>query len=505
VGDRIIEIGGRKIRRFRDLMEAVSLGNVKDGIPFVVERSGQSAPITILVTPDSSGLVPRIGVHNPWSTTLSERDSAAMPGSAAAEAEPPLQPGDRIVKIDDTPIHEFGQIQSCLAQHPDKTLQVTVERQPARSSRAETAAKPEEVNLQLPPQPVRRLGLEMTMGEICAIQKDSPAAVVGLQTGDLIQAIDHQPVGDPLTLPDRLRARAGKMIVLTVDPKGEKEAHDVRVRLRHSDSFALAMDDGSPVAVPQLGIAYRVLNRVQAVRPDSPAAQAGLQAGDEITKARILPPDAETQRRLKSHQAEIPLDFDAEHRNWPMLHYVLQRFAPGTTVELQWIRQGATQKAKLTPEVDKGSFSLERGLLFEPIYFYQAAKSWSAAVADGAEETCNATLLVYRTLRMLGTQVSFKALGGPVMIFRAAKGAASEGIANLLIFLTVLSANLAVLNFLPIPLLDGGLMVLMLYEAVRGKPANERVQVALTYVGLAFIIVLMLWVCGLDFGLIPRR
>ena len=52
---------------------------------------------------------------------------------------------------------------------------------------------------------------------------------------------------------------------------------------------------------------------------------------------------------------------------------------------------------------------------------------------------------------------------------------------NLLLFLTLLNANLAVLNFLPIPILDGGHMVFLAWEAVRGKPADERVQIALTY------------------------
>ena len=74
----------------------------------------------------------------------------------------------------------------------------------------------------------------------------------------------------------------------------------------------------------------------------------------------------------------------------------------------------------------------------------------------------------------------------------------------MLIFLCILSANLAVINFLPIPLLDGGHMVLLAWEGIRGKPANERVQVVLTYIGLIFILGLMAWVIGLDLGLIPR-
>jgi regulator of sigma E protease len=69
----------------------------------------------------------------------------------------------------------------------------------------------------------------------------------------------------------------------------------------------------------------------------------------------------------------------------------------------------------------------------------------------------------------------------------------------------MLSANLAVVNFLPIPVLDGGHMVFLLYEWIRGKPPSEGVVVVLSYLGLALILTLMMFVFGLDLGLIPRR
>ena len=69
----------------------------------------------------------------------------------------------------------------------------------------------------------------------------------------------------------------------------------------------------------------------------------------------------------------------------------------------------------------------------------------------------------------------------------------------------VLSANLAVINFLPIPLLDGGHMVFLGWEALRGRPASERFVVALHTVGFVFIITLMLFVISLDIGLIDRN
>jgi regulator of sigma E protease len=69
----------------------------------------------------------------------------------------------------------------------------------------------------------------------------------------------------------------------------------------------------------------------------------------------------------------------------------------------------------------------------------------------------------------------------------------------------MLSANLAVVNFLPIPVLDGGHMVFLVYEWLRGKPPSEGVVAALSYLGLALILTLMMFVFGLDLGLIPRR
>ena len=75
---------------------------------------------------------------------------------------------------------------------------------------------------------------------------------------------------------------------------------------------------------------------------------------------------------------------------------------------------------------------------------------------------------------------------------------------QLLLFLTMLSANLAVVNFLPIPVLDGGHMVFLTWELITRKPPSERVVIALSYVGLILILSLMLWVFGLDLGLVSR-
>ncbi len=344
----------------------------------------------------------------------------------------------------------------------------------------------------------------MKMGEITALQADSPAAAAGVRPGDLIVKVDGKPVADPLKLPEQLNKAAGKIVNLTIQRKAETLV--VPVRARQPVQFSPSDMGDSPVDVPSLGIAYRVLNQVNHVIEGSPAAKAGLQPEDVIVRAKLIPPAKEVLRKLEFDQPEFEIPFTETNRNWPFLLRDLQITLPGTSVELTVSRSEKEETVVLQPVEASDWFNPERGFLFEPMTFERKAESLSDACALGGRATLDELTVVFRTLRAIGTnQVSPRKLGGPMMIVEAAMAYADRGTSALLIFLTMLSANLAVLNILPIPVLDGGHLMFLAYEGVRGKPANERVQVVLTYLGLVFIIGLMVWVCGLDFGLISRR
>ncbi len=107
---------------------------------------------------------------------------------------------------------------------------------------------------------------------------------------------------------------------------------------------------------------------------------------------------------------------------------------------------------------------------------------------------------MYQSLRAIITRrVSAKGgLGGPILIATAAYAYASENIWSFLFFLGIISVNLAVINFLPIPILDGGHMVFLIYEKIRGIPASESARSAATIVGLAVILLLVVFTFWLD-------
>ncbi len=101
-------------------------------------------------------------------------------------------------------------------------------------------------------------------------------------------------------------------------------------------------------------------------------------------------------------------------------------------------------------------------------------ESFADAIVLGAGETWRRFKEVLSVLRMLATgKLGASGLGGPIKIFQAAGAEASQGVSRLLLFLTFLSANLAILNFLPIPALDGGHMMFLTAEAIRGKPVKR--------------------------------
>jgi regulator of sigma E protease len=141
----------------------------------------------------------------------------------------------------------------------------------------------------------------------------------------------------------------------------------------------------------------------------------------------------------------------------------------------------------------------DHGLYFKEDTRIQKAEGIGEALEMGAHRTLRSIQTIYQNLyAMVFGRISVKMMAGPLTLARASYLLAGQDTWYLLLLMAMISINLAVVNFLPIPVLDGGHMMFLLYEAVRGKPAPESVQLALTYVGLGIVGCLMLFVIGLD-------
>jgi regulator of sigma E protease len=544
-GDEIIELGGREDPTFLQLRSGVTLGDLERGIPCEVKRASDGEVVQRTLRPtQEAGELASVGIGGPLSLNLRD-DRPVYPESAATEAKlistptqdsplsekinankkdkkkadpNKLQGGDTIVSLNGVSVADYGQYIAELIKATDKPIKIGVRRNLAKgkdAGRGEADSNASETALlefELPPQPMRDLGFVLKMGPVTAVQKGSPAETANVKEGDRIVAVDGNPIANtpdnlegwtPVTLPEYLRAAAvaERQVELTLR-RGASENSDgeelkVQLMPEVSRSISSIVPVGAPMAADAIGVAYSIENVVHAVSLTSPVATAGVQAGDRLASATIYLPKNDTTAKAPEHE-EVKLGRD--HLNWPAIMDAVQ-FAPaGTKVELHLLRGDNREPitVTVTPEVIPGVFLVPRGLDFEPIYRIRTASTLSEAVRLGFAETTEALTMVFRFLQKLGGQVPFKMLGGPGTIAVAAGDAASHGLSSLLIFLTMLSANLAVINFLPIPLLDGGHMMFLAYEGARGRPANDKVVLGLHMAGFVFIIGLMVFVIGLD-------
>jgi regulator of sigma E protease len=350
----------------------------------------------------------------------------------------------------------------------------------------------------------------MASGAIGAVQANSPAAKAGLKQGEKITEVDGKPVGNPLTLDDRLRQRVAAASgetdePLSVDLTLEGRTEPVTVQLRPAGWYELPLYGTEHASVPSMGITIEATRRVAEVEEGSSAAMAGVKAGDVIKAFRPIPPTEAKRQELQIPddlgQPDDRIDLVKDDVTWSAFFYFLQNLLPGTTVELE-LEDG--RKVQLEWTEDDQWHHPERGLKFEPKETFVQAQSMGEAVRFGIEETQNSLMMVFKFISKIGSQVSLRGVGGPITIVKIAYHYATSRFTDLLLFLCVISANLAVINFLPIPVLDGGHMVFLAYEGVRGKPPSENVQIGMSYVGLLFLLTLMVWVFGLDLGFISR-
>ena len=402
-----------------------------------------------------------------------------------------------------------------------------------RASRGKKESSAAPVSILVPPAYHYTLGMRMAMGKVAAVRQDVDAAREGktkVEKGDVIvgASLRHDEKGpwqplaeplDPVRLPydlwsrihaDAKLARAKWQVQLTVyrNVNHNSQTRVVVGPLAWDDSWKLGEEVPSsraaPMSIPPLGIAYWVESTVAGLKKGSPADRAGIKVGDILREIRFREggKTAEEKDRVwtKTDKMYSTRGKEELFDEWANFYQALHQI-DYPTVEVRVKRGGENLKDwfEMTAEPDETWPQTQRGVLLEQDARLHKAGSLFEAVGLGLSETWRFIEHLYVSVtRVVSGRVSKETLGGPIEIASQAFSIAGEDLFVFFLFLGIISINLAVVNFLPIPVLDGGHMVFLIYEWVAGRPPSETVRAIATYLGLACILLLMLFVVALD-------
>jgi len=372
-----------------------------------------------------------------------------MPESPAAQAG--LKAGDKIVAVDGERVTRFGgmgadSITWRIIRSEGDTIPITFE----RMVNGRAAIKTVEARPIIPEtRPWMRKGfrqIEVLPAEtpvIAKVESGSLAAKAGLQPGDVISEINGQRLYHILGVADYIRDHPNAPLVFTIERRGEKRA--------------IPFEPGHPT--------------IDFVVENSPAARAGLEKGDAVV--------AVDGQNAKSALAIS--DYIKRHAGRPIAMSILH---------------GAQRRdVTLTPEIPEGEHVARIGIQWTEDFGIVLDEYGRMTVKhpQPLEQIRAGMLSIFNTIGAVASpksDVRLQHMSGPIMMLQVYYRMLSSeaGWRMALWFSVVLNVNLALLNLLPIPVLDGGHIMLALVEAVRRRPVNMRV-LEIVQTGCALVII----------------
>ncbi|MCI0339849.1 MAG: RIP metalloprotease RseP [Planctomycetales bacterium] len=452
IGDRIVSVNGNAVQDFNDLVSAVAFSTAGEGLVMEVERGGERRTLAPIVPAWDKGRgVYSIGVAPMGSARIAEV------GGPAAAAE--MRAGDTIAAVNGRPVANLPTILAVVRDGVPTAagaIEFEVVRGGQRLPKSVPLAALKSWKIGIIPEVVPRVE---------ELPADSPLAAAGLRVGDLVLRVGEKALhgSDKTTLEGALEAVRGAATAPVETRRAGAEGGKVALSLP-TDPAAWA------------AIRTRTVCHVNQSVAGSAATAAGIAAGDQILRIG-----------------------GKEFADFPAMQGLIQESAgKPLAVETLPASGGPARSIEVAPRSDLGSLSdLELtgalGLrVMEPvreIVVYPPGK----AIAVGFTRSFEfAKQIVQMLVKLVKREVATKNLGGPVTIVQQTWEFAGKGAGALLWFLAMLSVNLAILNLLPIPILDGGHLFFLGIEAVKGKPVSEGKQIVAQYVGLLMLLVIML-------------
>jgi regulator of sigma E protease len=303
-----------------------------------------------------------------------------------------------------------------------------------------------------------------------------PADEAGFRSGDRIVRIDGREIANYHDIQEAVAPNAEKNLSVTVERDGETE--ELRVRP--------ALDKNTGAG--KIGVYFWTDPVIAEVAAESPAAIAGLMKGDRILRVngREFPYSVAMLKILRESPAVLYLEYE---------------------------RAGSVYDTDVVLTYTDG-IPRDIGVSYETVRYRTSAYSPLGALVKGAAETWKTFTVSLRSLALLFRGIDLtQAVSGPVRITYMVGDVAAEGfgqsfgagISSMINFLSLISIALCVMNLLPLPVLDGGMILLFIIEAVRGHPLRPKTIYAFQTVGVVLITGLMLFAVFGDILFLVRR
>jgi regulator of sigma E protease len=396
-----------------------------------------------------------------------------LPGGPAAAAG--LEPGDRVLEINDAQVRYWEELEQIVDRHAGAMLRFKL-RRGAEEHFAYVAPRAHTIR--------GRDGEVAEQGLIGVVQAPFPAAIgvldpaspaarAGLRTGDRVVSVDGRPVTSYTAL-ERELGRSWKRASLAVLRPTRAAVGFADVTLSSARLADLVAERPSRTGIHSAELV------VAAVEPGTPAAQAGLAAGDLITTLDGAP----VAHWMLLEQALLAEPDHMFRIGW--LHGVEPREAEVRQAHRSVVDEYGQRHDRLVFGA-QNDFRLGVGEMV-PI-----DGRFGYAAEHAIERTWATTALMARGLvSLIRGQLPRDTVGGPIMMFRMASVSGAKGWDAFLMMLALISINLGLINLLPIPILDGGHLVMFAIEAVRRRRVSARVRDGVVLAGLVLIVSLTL-------------
>jgi regulator of sigma E protease len=294
------------------------------------------------------------------------------------------------------------------------------------------------------------------------VMPDSPAAKAGLQAGDKIVRLNGKDDPDWEDIITKEISSADRTLTLTVERAGHRFPVSVMPVLDEKDGVGSAGWEGQ--------------NQIQvgAVNEGMPAESAGMKKGDLLLRINNIP----------------------IHSRYTLPEVI--RKSDGKPVTIEYSRNGEHHIVTMMPVFKNpdGTARWMIGVASDVKWNIQKTKlSFPGALRQSVVQNTKNASLIFQFLRgMIERRMSAKNLEGPIGIAHEATAAAQEGPAAFLSLMSVVSLNLAIVNLLPIPILDGAMILTLLIEMIMGRDISLGVKETALKVGFVFLMMLMVFV-----------